>query len=54
VSDAPENTNDAIRQAIRRAAHVFEFTAIGSTDAALLSQYLSNKLVNYVEIIQEQ
>lgn len=54
VSDAPDSTNDAIRGAIRRNAHVFEFTAIASGDPALIRSYLVLKLPNYVEVTQEQ
>lgn len=54
VSDAPDNTNDAIRAAIRRNAHVFEFTAVNAADHKLVTSYLASKLPNYVEVVQEQ
>lgn len=54
VSDAPIGSNDAIRQAIRRTADVFEFTAINVADPRLISGYLADKLPNYVLVVQEQ
>lgn len=54
VSDAPDGTNDAIRAAIQRTAHVFEFTAINVADPRLISNYLGEKLPNYVQVVQEQ
>lgn len=54
VSDAPDDTNDAIRAAIRRSAHVFEFTAIAAGDPGLVKSYLASKLPNYVRVTQEQ
>jgi hypothetical protein len=50
ISDDPK----AIRQAIRRDAHVFEFTAIESTTSEKINSYLASKLPIYVEITQEQ
>jgi hypothetical protein len=44
----------AINTAIRRDAHVFEFCALASPDAASIRNYLRNKLPNYVSVTQEQ
>ncbi|UCN13808.1 hypothetical protein LFM56_12990 [Cellulomonas iranensis] len=54
VSDAVGDTNDAIRAAIRRQAHVFEFTALAQPSLDGVQTYLRTKLPNYVEVTQEQ
>ena len=54
VADALNNTNDAIRKAIRRDAHVFEFTALAQPSVAGIKTYLREKLPNYVQLTQEQ
>lgn len=50
LSDKPK----AIRLAIKRNAHAFEFTAINSADAANIRSYLAGKLSVYVKVTQEQ
>ncbi|MDO4918786.1 hypothetical protein [Kocuria sp.] len=50
LSDDPA----AIRTAIRRSAHVFEFTAINDTSTQKIKGYLESKLGNYVSVTQEQ
>lgn len=54
VTGALNNTNDAIRKAIRREAHVFEFTALAQPSVAGIKNYLREKLPNYVDLTQEQ
>lgn len=54
VTGALNNTNDAIRKAIRREAHVFEFTALAQPSVAGIRTYLRDKLPNYVHLTQEQ
>ena len=54
VADAVNNTNDAIRAAIRRQAHVFEFTALAQPSVTSIKTYLRDKLPNYVHLTQEQ
>jgi len=54
VADALNSTNDAIRAAIRRQAHVFEFTALGQPSVGGIKTYLRDKLPNYVRLTQEQ
>lgn len=54
VSNAISNTNDAIRKAIRRDAHVFEFTALAEPSLTGIKTYLNQKLGNYVRVTQEQ
>ena len=54
VADAVSNTNGAIRAAIRRDAHVFEFTALAQPSVAGIKTYLKDKLLNYVHLTQEQ
>lgn len=54
VADAVSSTNDAIRAAIRRQAHVFEFTALAQPSVAGVKNYLRDKLTNYVHLTQEQ
>lgn len=54
VADAVNNTNDAIRAAIRRQAHVIEFTALAQPTVAGIKTYLRDKLRNYVHVTQEQ
>jgi len=50
LSDEPK----AVRAAIQRSAHVFEFTATNSIDPTVLRSYLGTKLGNYVSVTQEQ
>ncbi|MFC5175650.1 hypothetical protein [Nocardioides taihuensis] len=54
VTAAVNDTNEAIRRAIRREAHVFEFTALAQPTAAGIRTYLRDKLPNYVQVTQEQ
>ncbi len=54
VTSAVNDTNEAIRRAIRREAHVFEFTALAQPTAAGIRTYLKDKLPNYVQVTQEQ
>jgi hypothetical protein len=54
VAGALNNTNDAIRKAIRRETHVFEFTALAQPSVAGIKTYLRDKLANYVHLTQEQ
>lgn len=54
VADALNNTNEGIRAAIRREAHVFEFTALAQPAVAGVRTYLKDKLGNYVHLTQEQ
>jgi hypothetical protein len=54
VTDAVSNTNDAIRHAIRREAHVFEFTALAHPSMPGIKKYLASKMSNYVQLTQEQ
>lgn len=54
VTDAITNTNDAIRTALRREGHVFEFTALGNPSVTNIKNYLKTKLPNYVHLTQEQ
>ncbi len=53
VSNAVNDTNEAIRSAIKRQGHVFEFTAIARPSVAGIQTYLRKKLPNYVQITQE-
>jgi hypothetical protein len=50
VSDDPQ----AITAAIRRDAHVFEFTALNAYSDLAVRNYLVGKLPNYVQVTQEQ
>lgn len=43
-----------INAAIRRDAHVFEFSAFAEPTPAAIQTYLKGKLINYVKITQEQ
>jgi hypothetical protein len=54
VADAVTDTNEAIRAAIRRQAHVFEFTALAQPSVTGIRTYLRDKLANYVHLTQEQ
>jgi hypothetical protein len=54
VADAVTDTNEAIRAAIRRQAHVFEFTALAQPSVTGIRTYLRDKLVNYIHLTQEQ
>lgn len=54
VLSAGAETADAINRAIRRDAHVFEFTAIDALSVGAIRTYLTQKLPNYVEITREQ
>jgi hypothetical protein len=54
ILDAAGSSRQQINAAIRRDAHVFEFTAQRNATGATLAQYLASKLPNYVEITQEQ
>lgn len=54
VTDALSSTNEAIRTAIRRDAHVFEFTALAEPSVAGIRMYLKDKLLNYAHLTQEQ
>lgn len=50
LSDEPK----AIRVAIKRNAHAFEFTAINSSDVENVRSYLAGKLPVYIKVTQEQ
>lgn len=54
VADAVNSSNEAIRAAIRRQAHVFEFTALAQPSVAGIKTYLRDKLANYAHLTQEQ
>lgn len=54
VLSAGEPDTNKITQAIKREAHVFEFTAASEISADALSLYLKGKLGNYVRTTQEQ
>ena len=54
VVEAISDDTEAITSAIRRDAHVFEFTAVNAYSAATIRSYLTSKLPNYVEVTQEQ
>jgi hypothetical protein len=43
-----------INTAIRRDAHVFEFTAIKDLDSTKIQGYLKTKIQNYIEVVREQ
>jgi hypothetical protein len=54
ISEAISDDEKAIRDAIKRAGHVFEFTAIANYSTNKVAEYLQEKLGNYVEVTQEQ
>jgi hypothetical protein len=54
VTAALSDDISAINAALKRDAHVLEFTAIGDLGADRIHEYLSGKLRNYLEITQEQ
>lgn len=54
VLDAGEPELTKITQAVRREAHVFEFTAIQDLSSDKIATYLKGKLGNYVRTTQEQ
>lgn len=54
ILDAPGSSRQQINAAIRRDAHVLEFTAQRNATGATLAHYLASKLPNYVAITQEQ
>ena len=54
ILDAAGSSRHQINAAIRRDAHVFEFTAQRDATGTTLAHYLGSKLPNYVEITQEQ
>jgi len=54
VVRAISNDRDAINIAIRRDAHVMEFTAQVKATYESVSAYLAGKLPNYLQITQEQ
>jgi hypothetical protein len=43
-----------VNEAIKRDAHVFEFTAMDQFTTAAVRAYLRQKLPNYVDIVREQ
>lgn len=54
ILGAAGNNPQQINAAIRRNAHVLEFTAQRTPSGVSLQAYLSTKLPNYVEVTQEQ
>ncbi|HEX8208455.1 MAG TPA: hypothetical protein VF587_20510 [Solirubrobacteraceae bacterium] len=54
VVEAVADTSEAITAAIKRDAHVFEFTAMATYSDASVRGYMAEKLPNYVAVTQEQ
>jgi len=54
ILSATSNDIDHINKAIKRKAHVFEFTAIDNPTTVNIRTYLTSKLKNYVQVVQEQ
>jgi hypothetical protein len=54
VISAMSDTREAINEAIRRDAHVFEFTAIRAISDDAILKYLLAKIPNYVDILERQ
>ena len=54
VVEAVRDDPEAITAAIRRDAHVFEFTALNAYSDVTVRNYLAAKLPNYVQVTQEQ
>lgn len=54
IARARGDSNKEIRAAIKREAHVWEFTALGKPDGVSIQSYLEGKLPNYVTLTQEQ
>ena len=54
ILEAASDDQAAINAAIRRDAHVLEFTAQRALSAATVRTYLEGKLPNYVRVTQEQ
>lgn len=54
IVEAVGDSQEAINAAIRRDAHVFEFTAMNSYSESAVMTYIAAKLDNYVQITQEQ
>jgi hypothetical protein len=54
ILTAPTGNIEDINEAIRRDAHVLEFTAIKSFTGGAAQAYLKGKLPNYVEVVREQ
>lgn len=54
ILSAQTGNIEHINAAIKREAHVFEFTAIKTFSVPAVSGYLKQKLQNYVEVIRQQ
>lgn len=54
VLDAVAPSRDAVNHAIKRQAHVFEFTAIENLSGGAIIDYLKGKLSNYVQVLEQQ
>jgi hypothetical protein len=54
VMDAVSDSREAINEALKRDAHVFEFTAIRKLTTESIRKYLALKLPNYARVLEEQ